>query len=469
MTFATYPSLAGRTVFVSGGATGIGADIVRAFASHHAHVAFVDVQRREGEATVAAVKAEGGTALFLACDVTDIPALQARIAEARAKLGPIAVLVNNAANDERHAVADVTADYWDRAQNVNLRHHFFAAQAVHPQMCELGHGSIINLSSIAWRGAAEMPAYATAKAGVIGLTHALARAFGSDNIRVNAIEPGAVMTDRQRRLWYKTPESIDAIVKRQAIKSDAHRRGHRAHGALSRRRRQPHGHQAVDHRRCGASMNEIAKALQPEARGQAFAFGLNPYGLTYHLGLQGAGGPRANPRGAGLDGFIAIATELGASVLEIYDPWLRALSDDELRALRDRLAGLGMIPIVSSGLMMGPFESALRSARILDAKVIRHGLTTVLCGDRHALGDKWKELVAEVRAALAERGPRAADEGRVLAIENHQDFGSDELAEFCETTSRGRHLPRHRQHISRGRGAARLRPPRRVAMCGTCT
>lgn len=181
-------------------------------------------------------------------------------------------------------------------------------------------------------------------------------------------------------------------------------------------------------------MNEISTALQPVARGQAFAFGLNPYGLTYHLGLQGAGGPRANPKGAGLEGFIAIATELRAKVLEIYDPWLRALSDDQLRALRDRLSGLGMTPIVSSGLMMGPFESALRSARLLDAKVIRHGLTTVLCGDRHALGDKWKELVAEVRTALAERGPRAEDEGRVLAIENHQDFGSDELAEFCETT-----------------------------------
>ena len=219
MTFAAYPSLAGRNVFVSGGATGIGADIVRAFAANHAHVAFVDVQREEGERIAAAVKSAGGTALFLPCDVTDIPALQARIAEARAKLGPIAVLVNNAANDERHAVADVTADYWDRAQNVNLRHHFFAAQAVHPQMRELGFGSIINLSSIAWRGAAEMPAYSAAKAGVIGLTHALARAFGSDNIRVNAIEPGAVMTDRQRRLWYKTPELIDAIVKRQAIKS----------------------------------------------------------------------------------------------------------------------------------------------------------------------------------------------------------------------------------------------------------
>ena len=179
-------------MFVSGGATGIGADIVRAFARNHARVAFVDVQRHEGEALAAALKATGGTALFLRCDVTDIPALRASIAEAKAKLGPIAILVNNAANDERHAVADVTVDYWDQAQNVNLRHHFFAAQAVHPQMRELGFGSIINLSSIAWRGAADMPAYSAAKAGIIGLTHALARAFGSDNIRVNAIEPGAV-------------------------------------------------------------------------------------------------------------------------------------------------------------------------------------------------------------------------------------------------------------------------------------
>jgi sugar phosphate isomerase/epimerase len=180
-------------------------------------------------------------------------------------------------------------------------------------------------------------------------------------------------------------------------------------------------------------MNETMKALQPDARGQTFAFGLNPYGLTYHLGLQGAGGPRANPKGAGLEGFIAVATELGAKVLELYDPWLRAMSDDEIRALRDRLGDLGMTPIVSSGLMMGPFESALRSARLLNAEVIRHGLTTVLCGNRHALGDKWKELAAQVQAALAERGPRAADEGRIVAIENHQDFGSDELVEFCET------------------------------------
>ena len=166
MTFATYPSLSGRTVFISGGATGIGADIVRAFAGNHARVAFVDVQGDAGEALAASLKAAGETALFLRCDVADVPALQASIGEARAKLGPISALVNNAANDERHAVADVTADYWDRAQNVNLRHHFFAAQAVHPQMRELGRGSIINLSSIAWRrGAGEMPAYSAAKAG----------------------------------------------------------------------------------------------------------------------------------------------------------------------------------------------------------------------------------------------------------------------------------------------------------------
>jgi sugar phosphate isomerase/epimerase len=181
-------------------------------------------------------------------------------------------------------------------------------------------------------------------------------------------------------------------------------------------------------------MNENVTPLERETRGTAFALGLNPYGLAYHLGLQGAGGPRANPKGAALEGFIAIASELSAKVLEIYDPWLRALSDDGLRTLRDRLAALGMTPVVSSGMTMGPFESALRSARALDARIIRYGLTSVLCGDRHALGDKWKELVAQVRAALAERGPRAFDDGRTLAIENHQDFGSDELSEFCETT-----------------------------------
>ena len=220
MTFATYPSLAGRAVFVSGGATGIGADIVRAFARNRARVGFCDLQAEAGEQLARELGGTGERALFLQCDVTDIPALQAAIARASQALGPISALVNNAANDERHTIDEVSVDYWDRAQNVNLRHHFFAAQAVHPQMRDLGFGSIINLSSIAWRrGASEMPAYSAAKAGVIGLTRALAQAFGKDNIRVNAIEPGAVMTDRQRQLWYRTPESVEAMVQRQSIKA----------------------------------------------------------------------------------------------------------------------------------------------------------------------------------------------------------------------------------------------------------
>jgi len=218
--FATYPSLSGRVVLVTGGASGIGADMVRAFAANGARVAFPDILVEDGERLAAELADAAHPPLFLACDVTDIPALQAAIVTTRERLGPIAVLVNNAANDERHRIAEVTPDYWDRSQDINLRPHFFAAQAVHPQMVELGHGSIINFSSIAWRaGADQMVAYAAAKAGVLGLTRALAKAFGPDNIRVNAIEPGAVITERQRRLWYPTPESVDAMVQRQALKT----------------------------------------------------------------------------------------------------------------------------------------------------------------------------------------------------------------------------------------------------------
>ncbi len=166
--------------------------------------------------------------------------------------------------------------------------------------------------------------------------------------------------------------------------------------------------------------------------------GLNPYGLTYHLGLQGRGTPRANPAAAGLEGFIALATELRAETLEIYDPWLQAMSDAELAGLKDRLDGLGMTPVVSAGLnMMGPMESAFRSAAALGATTIRLGLSPVLCGDRNAFGEKWHALVASIRAALAEWGPRAADAGRVLAIENHQDFTSAELVAFCEEAGPG--------------------------------
>lgn len=219
MSFATYPSLTERVVLITGGASGIGADTVRAFAANGARVAFIDLQQEAGEALARELAAAPHAPLFLRCDVTDIPALQAAIGTVRERLGPVAVLVNNAADDNRHPVADITQATWDHAQDVNLRHHFFAAQAVHPHMKELGFGSIVNFSSIAWRsGAAQMAPYAAAKAAVVGLTFALAQAFGPDNIRVNAIEPGAVITDRQRQLWFKTQASVDQVVQRQMIR-----------------------------------------------------------------------------------------------------------------------------------------------------------------------------------------------------------------------------------------------------------
>jgi NAD(P)-dependent dehydrogenase (short-subunit alcohol dehydrogenase family) len=200
-------------VFVTGGASGIGADIVRAFAGQGSKVAFVDILEAEGRALTAETGAE-----FIPCDITDIPALKAAIEVTRDRLGPIGVLVNNAANDERHQVDAVTPDYWDRAMAVNLRHQFFAAQAVRPQMQAQGGGSIINFSSVAWMfGGQQMIAYASAKAAVVGLTNSLAREFGGDNIRVNAIAPGAVVTEKQLRLWY-TEEQVDEMAGRQLIR-----------------------------------------------------------------------------------------------------------------------------------------------------------------------------------------------------------------------------------------------------------
>lgn len=201
-------------VFVTGGASGIGADIVRAFAGQGSKVAFVDLLDSEGAALASEV---GG--LFIRCDVTDITALKSAIVRAGEELGPIGVLVNNAANDNRHDIDAVDEAYWDQAMDINLKHQFFASQAVRAQMRQLGGGSIINFSSIAWRGGAgNMAVYATAKSAVNGMTRALARAFGDDNIRVNSIEPGAVITERQKRLWFTAPGSIEAVVERQMIK-----------------------------------------------------------------------------------------------------------------------------------------------------------------------------------------------------------------------------------------------------------
>src|SRR5882724_9508956 len=142
--------------------------------------------------------------------------------------------------------------------------------------------------------------------------------------------------------------------------------------------------------------------------------GLNPYGLTYVLGLQGQGTPRANPKGRGLEGFVAIAQELKAKTLEIFEPWLSKMSDAELAALREQLKSLGMNPVVSSGLQNADIASCMRSARGIDAEMIRFALTPVLCGDRNVWGDKWHELVASVHAKLADYSRQAAVHGLTL-------------------------------------------------------
>lgn len=218
MSFSRHPSLDGCPVLITGGASGIGGAMVEAFAGQGARVGFLDIQDEAAGALIDRLADAPHRPRFYHCDLTDIDALRRSIAAVMADLGPIGVLINNAASDERHVLKDVSPDYWDAAMAVNLRHMFFAAQAVHPNMRERGGGAIVNFSSIAWMGGgAGMIAYTTAKAGVIGLTNSLAREFGPDNIRVNAIAPGAVVTERQLRLWYNE-EQADATVERQFIK-----------------------------------------------------------------------------------------------------------------------------------------------------------------------------------------------------------------------------------------------------------
>lgn len=159
--------------------------------------------------------------------------------------------------------------------------------------------------------------------------------------------------------------------------------------------------------------------------------GLNPYGLTYHLGLQGRGTPRANPAGRGLDGFIEIARELNAKTIEIHNAWIAELDGAARQAVRERLAGLGMTPVISLGPPLEGVDTAIASATAIGARIVRLGLSPVLCGDRNAWGAQWPEFIANARATLRSHAPRAAGLGLTFAIEDHQDFGSQELLDFC--------------------------------------
>jgi NAD(P)-dependent dehydrogenase (short-subunit alcohol dehydrogenase family) len=217
---SNYAGLAGKTVFITGGGSGIGAAFTRAFAGQGARVGFVDIAEEASRALAAQIQKETGTApLFIACDIRDIAGMQAAIEKIHAGLGDIGVLVNNAGNDDRHTMDQVTPAYWDERISVNVRHMFFAAQAVAPQMKRLGGGAIINLGSIIWRlKQTGLPVYNVTKASVTGLTRVLAREFGPFGIRVNTISPGAVWTERQIKLWY-TPEFEKEVMAGQCLKT----------------------------------------------------------------------------------------------------------------------------------------------------------------------------------------------------------------------------------------------------------
>jgi NAD(P)-dependent dehydrogenase (short-subunit alcohol dehydrogenase family) len=219
--FARYPSLRGRTVLITGGATGIGESIVSHFVRQGSRVAFFDIQDEPARQLVDALAEEAETSpLYFHCDLSDVTGLQETVKQATAALGTVDVLVNNAANDQRHRVEDVTPEYWDRSIGTNLRPQFFMIQAVLPAMRAAGRGSIINMSSISWMiPSTGVPLYVAAKAAIVGLTRTMAHELGPANIRVNAVLPGAIVTEKQKKLWY-TPEYKAEIMASQALKRD---------------------------------------------------------------------------------------------------------------------------------------------------------------------------------------------------------------------------------------------------------
>jgi NAD(P)-dependent dehydrogenase (short-subunit alcohol dehydrogenase family) len=216
-----YPSLVGKVVLITGGATGIGASMVEAFSRQRARVAFIDIQDQAAARLSQRVEAMEGAIrpYFYRCDLRDIEALQAVVAGVKRDLGPISVLVNNAASDQRHDFRTVSVEDWNERINVNLRHPFFAIQAVHEQMKALGGGSIVTFGSLSWYECqGNMTGYTTAKAGIEGLTRGLARELGADNIRVNTLVPGWVMTERQLRDWVDAEAAAD-IHRNQCLKA----------------------------------------------------------------------------------------------------------------------------------------------------------------------------------------------------------------------------------------------------------
>jgi NAD(P)-dependent dehydrogenase (short-subunit alcohol dehydrogenase family) len=217
--FATYPSLRNRVVVVTGGASGIGEAIVKAFAMQNAQVAFLDIQDEAAEQVTRRLALDGATVpVYYHCDLTDIAEAQHTVQTILYRFHAVDVLVNNAGNDTRHEIAEVTSAYWDQAIAVNLKHQFFMAQAVIPSMQKAHRGSIINMSSIGWAiPSINQVVYVTSKAAIVGLSRTLSHELGVDNIRVNCIMPGAILTDRQQRLWLTEAYKAE-ILANQALK-----------------------------------------------------------------------------------------------------------------------------------------------------------------------------------------------------------------------------------------------------------